>query len=289
MKMFKIILLFPFLFGIFNVNAQADFNGTWQGVIVRAGQNIEQSALFYLEVNAAQNSLSGFSREEIYNSEDYAVKRLTGEVQFNSFSFKQIVVSKSKNSARTKWCRFNGELHYDSITGYLKGKFKSSDCKRVIGEIILYKSDFEFSKNDEVKISQLWFTQFLTDQTEGLSAPMIRKKERDNFKFSPVFFDFDEANIRIEHEEFLNRLIKVVKGHTDLRVKVTGHTDSDGSNNYNEGLSQRRAQAIIKYFVLNGLEADRLVFDFKGEDLPMDTNSTKEGKQKNRRVDFKFI
>ena len=289
MKMLKFIIVFTFLFGLIGAKAQAQFDGTWQGVLIRAGQNIEQSTLFYIDINTSQDKLSGYSREEIPDSENYAVKKLSGEIELNTLSFKQIVVSKSKNSARTKWCRFNGELHYDSITGYLKGKFNSSDCKRVIGEIILYKSDFEFSNNDEVKISQLWHTQFIKDQKEGLNAPVIRKKERDNFKFSPVFFDFDQAEIREEHEDFLNRLIKIVKGHTDLRVKVTGHTDSDGSNNYNERLSEKRAQAIIDYFVLNGLSADRLVFDFKGEEMPADTNSTKEGKQKNRRVDFKFI
>jgi len=156
-------------------------------------------------------------------------------------------------------------------------------------KIILYKSDFEFSKGKEETISQLWFSQFIIDQKEGLNAPAIRKIERDNFVFEPVFFDFDESTIRHEYKAFLNQLIKVVKGHSDLRVKVTGHTDADGSNQYNDGLSQRRAEAIINYFVAHGLKSDRLVFDFKGEKMPVDTNETKEGKQRNRRVDFRFI
>ena len=84
-------------------------------------------------------------------------------------------------------------------------------------------------------------------------------------------------------------MIKVVEGHTDLRVKVTGHTDADGSDAYNDDLSKRRAEAIIKFFTDRGLSRDRLEFDFKGEKQPVDNNDTPEGKQHNRRVDFKFI
>tara|TARA_R110002072_G_scaffold100188_2_gene220581 strand:- start:9193 stop:10029 length:837 start_codon:yes stop_codon:yes gene_type:complete len=277
------------LFGFSEAFAQANFNGTWQGVIIRAGLQTENGTLFYAEFNQSGNSFEGYSREEIYDSENFAVKKMTGSIHENELSFKQIVVTKSKQSGRTKWCRFEADLIYDSISGYLKGNFKSSDCKRVIGKIILFKSDFEFSKEKKNGISQLWFSQFIIDQREGLNSPSIRKIERDNFVFEPVFFDFDESAIRTDHKEFLDRLIKVVKGHSDLRVKVTGHTDADGSDNYNDGLSQRRAQAIIDYFVEHGLKADRLVFDFKGEKMPLDSNDTKEGKQRNRRVDFRFI
>jgi outer membrane protein OmpA-like peptidoglycan-associated protein len=84
-------------------------------------------------------------------------------------------------------------------------------------------------------------------------------------------------------------MIKVVKGHSDLRVKVTGHTDSDGSDQYNDTLSYNRAQAITNYFVKRGLSPDRLVIEFKGEHSPIDTNKNPEGKQRNRRVDFEFI
>ncbi|MBL1280229.1 MAG: OmpA family protein [Fluviicola sp.] len=287
--MFRILCVVFLLFRFSEATAQSNFDGTWQGVVVRAGQKVENGTLLYFDITQSDNTFDGYSREEVYDSENFAVKKMSGKISGNTLTFKQIVVSKSKQSGRMKWCRFAGELIYDSITGYLKGNFKSSDCKRVIGKIILYKSNFEFSKEKESKISQHWFSQFIIDQHEGLNAPAIRKIERDNFIFEPVFFDFDESDIRLEHEVFLNRLIKVVKGHTDLRVKVTGHTDADGSNNYNDGLSQRRAQAIIDYFVAHGLKADRLVFDFKGENMPVDSNETKEGKQRNRRVDFRFI
>ena len=84
-------------------------------------------------------------------------------------------------------------------------------------------------------------------------------------------------------------IIKIIKSHSDLRIQVTGHTDSDGTNTYNKHLSKRRAESIIKYFTKRGLRRDRIVIDFKGEREPAETNKTKDGKQKNRRVDFRFI
>ncbi len=288
--MLKFSYLFIFLFIVSYPIAQVNFDGTWQGVIVKSGEAIENSTLLYLEIHSSNNIVSGHSREEV-NSEDnfFAVKHLKGEVENNHLSLQQTVVSKSKNSSRVKWCRLKMNLTYDSITGYLTGDFKSTDCRRVQGKIILYRSDFKLSKTDQPGTSQLWFPHMLYDLREGLNAPEIREKEQENFLFQPVYFDFDKAIIKPEYDEFLQRLIKIVKGHSDLRVKVTGHTDADGTDNYNIALSQRRAQAIIDYFVRNGLKADRLVFDFKGEKMPIAPNTTREGKQQNGRVDFSFI
>ncbi len=283
------IIILLLLLG-FNTGAQQPiYTGTWQGIITKAGNTIENSTLFYLEINQNNQIISGFSREEVYGKDFFAVKHLKGEVKNNHLIVRQTVISKSKKSSRLKWCRLKMDLVYDSITGYLSGNFSSIDCKRVIGKIILYKSEFNLSKNSSPGTSQLWFSTMKYDLKEGLNAPEIRKKERDNFVFKPVYFDFDKAVIKPEYTDFLLDLIKVVKGHSDLRVKVIGHTDSEGSDQYNDDLSQRRAQAIIDFFVQNGLKPDRLVFDFKGEKMPVAPNNTKEGRQQNRRVDFSFI
>lgn len=158
-----------------------------------------------------------------------------------------------------------------------------------MGKVVLYRVEGSFPGETENPESHHWFDVLAKDLKKGLNAPEIRKKERDNFVFQPIYFDYDKSEIKPEFHEFLNKLIHVVEGHSDLRVKVTGHTDSDGSDAYNDGLSQRRAQAIIDFFVARGLSADRLEFDFKGEKAPADTNSTPEGRQRNRRVDFQFI
>ncbi len=270
-------------------SAQEKLNGTWLGVLQRAGQSISEGTPFYLKIEGENKSITGYTREEVFDSDDFAVKQIKGIEENGSLKFQQTVISKSKKNPKIKWCRFDAVLQYNKTTGYLEGSFESTDCKRLIGKITLYRSDYNFAKEASNELSQLWFTQIVNDLKEGLFAPEIRKIERDNFKFEPVFFDYDKAEIRPEHFDFLNRLIKVVKGHSDLRVKVIGHTDADGSDEYNDGLSKRRAEIIISYFAQHGLNSDRLEFDFKGEKQPIDSNNTSEGKQRNRRVDFSFI
>jgi outer membrane protein OmpA-like peptidoglycan-associated protein len=81
----------------------------------------------------------------------------------------------------------------------------------------------------------------------------------------------------------------MVKSHSDLRIEITGHTDADGSDTYNLKLSKRRSEALLLFFTQNGLAKDRVVISFKGEREPVDYTQTHEGKQRNRRVDFKFI
>lgn len=285
----KFWILISFLACIRITSAQSNLSGKWQGVLTRAGHGIEKSTLLYLEIENDNGRLTGFSREEKYETPEYCVKQLKGSIDLSKLDFEQVVIRKSSKSSRTKWCRFKAELEYDSLSGFLSGKFVSTDCRRVMGTIKLYRADFEFSQSEEPGTGHLWFEQFLKDERNHLNAPEIRKIERDNFVFEPVFFDYDESFIREEHNAFLLRLIKVVKGHSDLRVKVTGHTDSDGTDEYNVDLSKRRAESIIEFFVKNGLERDRLEFDFKGEKQPVRSNDSPEGKQKNRRVDFSFI
>ena len=268
-----------------------DFNptGTWQGVLMRKGTQMKDAVLIYFDFKVEDGHISGYSREEIFDASNFSVKKLDGDMNGDQLDIQQIAETKSSQSSRVKWCRFSANLKYDPLTGYMKGEYVSTDCRNVMGDLILYRMDFKLSLAAEPETSQLWFDQFLKDYAEGLNAPEIRRKERDNFAFEPIYFDYDKFEIRPEHNAFLDGLIKVVKGHSDLRVKVTGHTDSDGSLEYNDSLSMNRARAITDYFVKRGIRADRLVIDFKGERDPIDSNTSPEGKQRNRRVDFDFI
>jgi outer membrane protein OmpA-like peptidoglycan-associated protein len=287
MKYFcTLLLVFFSLNGSF---ARSVFDGTWQGILLKAGQNLEQGTVLYADFELNDGILSGTMREEAYENNFYALKLIKGTVESKTLNYTQIATLKKKKSSKMKWCRNNGALRYDSTTGYLTGTFNSTDCRRFSGTIILYRNDFEMSKEDQSHLSHIWFNRFIQDYKEGLSAPDIRDIERNNFVFKPLFFDFDRSEIREEHKAFLDALIKVVKGHSDLRVRVTGHTDAEGTNGYNIGLSKRRAEAIVNYFVAHGLKADRLKFDFHGEKKPIATNKTPEGRQRNRRVDFEFI
>lgn len=286
----KFLALISLIALTFSLHA-ADFNpeGTWQGVMIRKGTKMKDASLIYFDFENNDGFVTGYSREEIYDSEFYSIKKINADMTDGQVDLRQIAETKSNKSSRTTWCRVSASLNYDPVTGYLTGQYIATDCRNVVGDFILYRADFELAKDGEIESSQMWFEQFLKDYADGLSAPEIRKIERDNFVFEPIFFDYDKFDIRQEHNPFLDAMIKIVKGHSDLRVKVTGHTDSDGSDQYNDTLSWNRAQAITAYFVKRGLDADRLEIEFKGERSPIDTNTNPQGKQRNRRVDFEFI
>ena len=155
--------------------------------------------------------------------------------------------------------------------------------------MIFYRSTAKFSANESAVLTQNWIETFKNDLKLGLNAPEIRIKERSEFVFEPIYFDVEEAIIKPEYENFLLKMIRIINGHSDLRVQITGHTDSDGSDIYNEDLSKRRSQAIIDFFIQHGIKVDKLNIEFKGEKNPIDTNKTPEGKKHHRRVDFEFI
>jgi OOP family OmpA-OmpF porin len=265
-------------------------SGLWKGSYYPNGTAPEKGIVIYLEIKQEKTGeITGKSRSEIYDTQDYALKNVKGQQKEKSISLNENTVSKKTTKIKNGSCRLQMQLTYNETTGYLEGGYSSSECKNHLGKVVLYRYEGTFPEEPINSESHHWFDLLGKDLKKGLNAPEIRKKERENFVFKPIYFDYDKSEIKPEFHPFLNKLIHVVEGHSDLRVKVTGHTDSDGSDAYNDGLSKRRAQAIIDYFVSKGLSADRLEFDFRGEKSPADTNQTPEGRQRNRRVDFQFI
>lgn len=284
-SIFNILFLVISFFGV----GQNKLVGTWQGFMIKDGSTNDQAMILYAQFEINNEVVSGRTRNEIVNTDLFAVKKIKGSAKDKSISFSEFVIEKKKNSTKSNWCNINADLVYDDSTGYLKGRFTSSDCKRNNGTIILYRINATLSATSESPMSHSWYKNFQSDLKKGYAAPEIREKERKNFTFQPIYFDYDKADIRPEYFSFLKRMARVVDGHTDLRIKVTGHTDGDGSDAYNIELSRRRAESIVNHFVSLGLSKDRIVIDFKGEKEPVDNNNTPEGKQKNRRVDFTFI
>jgi outer membrane protein OmpA-like peptidoglycan-associated protein len=104
---------------------------------------------------------------------------------------------------------------------------------------------------------------------------------------SEVLFDFDKAVLKNEFKPTLDDTKKVFDAQPELKVQIEGHTDSIGTDAYNQKLSERRANAVKKYLVEQvGISADRLKAVGYGESRPAYSNDTKEGRSKNRRVEF---
>jgi OOP family OmpA-OmpF porin len=101
-----------------------------------------------------------------------------------------------------------------------------------------------------------------------------------------VYFDFDKATIKPEGKVVLNEAAALLQKHERVVVEVAGHTDSTGSDEYNQGLSERRANAVKDYLTAQGVTATRLSARGYGESQPVASNDTKEGRAENRRVEL---
>lgn len=113
--------------------------------------------------------------------------------------------------------------------------------------------------------------------------PKIIEKGRQTLD---VKFDFDKATIKDNYSKDINDLAEVMKDYPDLNVVIEGHTDSVGTDAYNKKLSQERADAVKKYMVeKGGIDASRMKTVGYGEEKPIASNSTKEGRFQNRRVE----
>ena len=104
-----------------------------------------------------------------------------------------------------------------------------------------------------------------------------------------AFFDFDKSVLKPEGKAKLDDLVGKVK---DINLEViiaVGHTDSVGTDAYNQRLSVRRAEAVKAFLVSKGIERNRVYTEGKGEKQPVADNKTKAGKQKNRRVEIEVV
>jgi outer membrane protein OmpA-like peptidoglycan-associated protein len=104
-----------------------------------------------------------------------------------------------------------------------------------------------------------------------------------------IEFEFDRADIRDTSKPKLDRAIKVLTDHPDIRIEVSGHTDNEGTAQHNDELSLARAEAVKKYLVDGGVDASRIETRGAGSREPVATNETEDGRAKNRRTEFKII
>lgn len=105
-------------------------------------------------------------------------------------------------------------------------------------------------------------------------------------RLNNIFFDYDKWTLRSESIAELDRLVKFLRSSPKVIIRINGHTDGKGTDDYNNLLSLNRAQAVYEYLVEKGIESARLTVKAFGKTKPIDTNDTDEGRQKNRRVEF---
>lgn len=104
-----------------------------------------------------------------------------------------------------------------------------------------------------------------------------------------IFYDFDKSTLRSESISELDRLVLLMTENPTIKIELSSHTDNVGTDEYNITLSQARAQSVVDYVIAKGINKDRLVAKGYGETIPIATNDSEEGRQQNRRTEFKIL
>jgi len=127
---------------------------------------------------------------------------------------------------------------------------------------------------------------------EGLEVNSVGCVETDKAQsviLQGVTFEFDSARLTANARDILIPAADALKGQPDLKVELAGHTDSVGSEAYNQQLSQRRAESVRNYLLDLGVDPDQLTAVGYGESRPIRSNDTEQGRERNRRVEFNVV
>jgi len=125
-------------------------------------------------------------------------------------------------------------------------------------------------------------------QVQGVSVTRTAPDELKVTVRNDVLFDFNSAGLRSASRESLNEMAGVFNKYPDTQIVVAGYTDSIGSSSYNQRLSERRADSVVRYLEDTGVRDSRLEPIGYGKTHPRASNSTAEGRQLNRRVEIRI-
>ena len=114
-------------------------------------------------------------------------------------------------------------------------------------------------------------------------------EQGDVFTLNEVYFETGKSELLQQSFYELSQLITLLKKHPSIRIEIRGHTDNQGTIDFNQRLSEQRAKAVADYLMTNGIDSSRLIWNGYGKSQPVDDNNTPEGRQHNRRVEYKII
>ena len=152
------------------------------------------------------------------------------------------------------------------------------------------EAEGKISENQNLDLRGITANKVIDQKNIDLSPLIVTSPQPEAvIVLNNVFFDFDKATMKPESYPELNRLVTFLNNNAGVNVQIAGHTDSVGPEPYNLDLSKRRANSVVQYLYNKGVTKEKVKTVFFGETKPIDTNATREGREKNRRVEFKIV
>ncbi len=127
------------------------------------------------------------------------------------------------------------------------------------------------------------------EQVDARGCPVLFEPGETRLVLEGVNFELNSAELTPNARNILDRVAESLVANPDVRVEISGYTDSTGARAYNVDLSQRRAESVRTYLIGKDVAADRMVAKGYGPDDPVASNTTREGRAKNRRVELRRL
>ncbi|WBX74743.1 OmpA family protein [Tenacibaculum pacificus] len=229
----------------------------------------------------SSNRPKGKGHDDIYGFESYKCKQLLKGKTFD------IKTDEILTNTLVELINNKGKVINNFTTGLDASYSFEVDCNskyKLRGSKKDYKEDFKSVITTSIRNKEIVKNLYLT--------PLIIDKE---IVISPIFFDFDKSSIRSDAAFELEYVVKVLKNHPKMIIKIESHTDSRGDDNYNETLSDKRAKSTRDYILSRGIESSRIesAIGFGEKQLVNkcinNAICTEEEHQKNRRSKFIII
>lgn len=147
----------------------------------------------------------------------------------------------------------------------------------------------EVTNNDDDQDGVLNTADLCPETATGVAVDVFGCAASAPIVLKGVNFELNSDKLTVESYYILNRVSETLLAHPELSLEVAGHTDSQGDDQYNLDLSQRRSEAVRKYLVSKGINGDKLQSKGYGESQPIADNGSKVGRAENRRVELSRI
>jgi outer membrane protein OmpA-like peptidoglycan-associated protein len=191
------------------------------------------------------------------------------------------------SATKHKWVKVSGRFVADSEAEYL-----------IVGNFFR-DEETQFQKNiaESLPFAYYYIDDVVVRKEDPIIEVPVKPDDLVNLKLETgkviqlknIYFDFDKWELHPRSFVELYKLLKILRDNAGMTIEIIGHTDNIGNATYNQYLSRKRAQSVAAFLNGNGIAAKRTQFKGMGFDQPLATNSTDEGRQMNRRVEFRIL
>jgi OmpA-OmpF porin, OOP family len=211
-----------------------------------------------------------------------AIERKTDEILVRKAQFEATQVLKP--AKKGQWIQVKGRFKATYEAEYLLiGNFNDDDNTQY--EIVGTDNfNYAYYYIDDVVVKKVPPFREVPVKPDDLTKIPLEKGKTITLKH--IYFAYDQDELLPRSYVELAKLLKIMQEHPNMTIEIVGHTDSDGTDEYNQQLSSHRAAAVMRYLRANGIASKRLKSKGEGEKKPIATNDTDDGKAKNRRVEF---